>query len=572
MRLTPRWLAALALQAALAAALVATPAPAREPLPELPDYVFAVWPEEENLDVVIFGESRPALIRLRVRINDRGFRTAWDEFTFRLHDYLDADGDRVLTASEAARGPWPRLFTATFGESGPAPVADPPAGEIDTDPKDGKVSLAELSRYLRETLGHDACKVQPGTGPDGPSQSAFAQLDLDSDGVLAAAELTAAEGLIRRLDADDDETVALAELRPRDNPYAGIFDSSGPGLVPVAPDTATFVPLTTAAVRKQVARRIVARYDGGEIVPRDERLSRTELGLGNEAFRAADTDRDGTVDAAELERFLASPVPSLVLIVRLGRAPGPVKTLELAGPEEFPGPLAAKVKKSQDGTLTLDLDGVEIGLSLNDAVRDLRKFLDMRFNEADANKDGSLDRDESERSRIFEGLFEAADRNADERLSRRELTAYLDRTVDATESRLMLSVTDSGRSVFEVLDADGDHRLGRRELRGAALRLKRFDRDGDGRVALAELPRTYGLSAGRGPVSRRRGPAFETYDSPLPARAGARGDDVSWFRHMDRNHDGDISPREFLGTADDFRKLDADGDGLIDATEAAKGP
>jgi hypothetical protein len=41
---------------------------------------------------------------------------------------------------------------------------------------------------------------------------------------------------------------------------------------------------------------------------------------------------------------------------------------------------------------------------------------------------------------------------------------------------------------------------------------------------------------------------------------------------MDRNHDGDVSAREFLGTAEDFRKLDADGDGLIDAKEAAKGP
>jgi hypothetical protein len=37
---------------------------------------------------------------------------------------------------------------------------------------------------------------------------------------------------------------------------------------------------------------------------------------------------------------------------------------------------------------------------------------------------------------------------------------------------------------------------------------------------------------------------------------------------MDRNQDGDISPREFLGRDEDFRKLDTDGDGLISTAEA----
>jgi len=50
-----------------------------------------------------------------------------------------------------------------------------------------------------------------------------------------------------------------------------------------------------------------------------------------------------------------------------------------------------------------------------------------------------------------------------------------------------------------------------------------------------------------------------------PAGLGAGPD---WFQKMDRNHDGDISRREFLGPRDQFDRLDNDKDGLIDADEA----
>ena len=53
--------------------------------------------------------------------------------------------------------------------------------------------------------------------------------------------------------------------------------------------------------------------------------------------------------------------------------------------------------------------------------------------------------------------------------------------------------------------------------------------------------------------------------NPLPARRGPR-----WFQAMDRNGDGYLSPREFLGSPARFRELDADGDGRISVAEAER--
>jgi hypothetical protein len=39
---------------------------------------------------------------------------------------------------------------------------------------------------------------------------------------------------------------------------------------------------------------------------------------------------------------------------------------------------------------------------------------------------------------------------------------------------------------------------------------------------------------------------------------------------MDRNGDGVVSRREFLGPPEVFRELDTDGDGVISAAEAAR--
>jgi hypothetical protein len=132
-----------------------------------------------------------------------------------------------------------------------------------------------------------------------------------------------------------------------------------------------------------------------------------------------------------------------------------------------------------------------------------------------------------------------------------------------------LRITDQGRALFELLDANGDGRLSVRELRTAWTRLAPWDRDGDGRLAETEVPRQFVVSVDAGQVNlpfrvavanraARRGQARQAPKGPL------------WFRKMDRNNDGDVSFREWLGTEEEFRRIDTDGDGLISPEEAER--
>ena len=135
---------------------------------------------------------------------------------------------------------------------------------------------------------------------------------------------------------------------------------------------------------------------------------------------------------------------------------------------------------------------------------------------------------------------------------------------------MVLSVADQGRAIFAIVDLNRDRHLGIREIRDAVARVSSWDRNGDGQIRSDEIPHHYQLSIGRGQITAVGMNAFNAPRMMAPPADQAPAAGPSWFRKMDRNRDGDISRREFLGPRADFERLDRDHDGLIDAEEAAK--
>jgi hypothetical protein len=138
---------------------------------------------------------------------------------------------------------------------------------------------------------------------------------------------------------------------------------------------------------------------------------------------------------------------------------------------------------------------------------------------------------------------------------------------ELARGRAVLEVNDRGLLLFGNLDVDSDGRLSLRELQAARARLASFDRNGDGQVTAAEIPHRFDWSLSPAQIPHGYALRAARRDQvPPPQRHAAPA--PAWFRNMDRNHDGDLSPREFLGPRAAFQRLDANHDGLIDAGEA----
>ncbi len=539
---------------------------------------FAALGDDAVQDLVILGEDRPILLRLRVMIGDRAFRAAWAEGVRAYHARLDGNGDGRLTTEEAEKnGLFELLKPAT--QAGSAPASG--RVEVDIHPKDGVISVEELTEALRATRG--PFQLQAAATGARRTDALFDQLDRDKDGELIRSEMETIVGSLRRLDRDADELIDAGEVSlvatPDSSPMMmqgrATRDSSVPTVVELSPGESPV----------RLARMIVKKYDTGSSRGpgrRDSRLSPEEFAIPAEAFAKADRNHDGKLSAEELRAYLAQAPRDAILDVWLAPdASSKAAAVAVVRGGDGGSPSGMTVRQLSGGLVEIDVGSIRIDIHIDagaGAAGSTRKGLQAQFEAADINQDGYVETHELRQDNglpsPLTGRFQAIDRDGDGKVYPRELDEFVAREAVAVQGRLTMTGSDEGRALFGMLDMDSDRRLGAREVIETFGRVSACDRNRDGRVMPEEIPHHFRLSLDRGDLSFLLaqstangavaviGGVIAAPSRPRPA-AGP-----NWFRKMDRNHDGDVSPREFLGTRAQFDRLDHDHDGLLSADEA----
>ncbi len=506
----------------------------------------------DTQDLIFLAPKHPLFIRLHITINGRGFRELPDVLSESLFAALDADTDGKLDEKEAERIP-PRARFRDALQSTPIKFE-----EIDRNANE-QIEPAELRAFVRESVGNPL-SLQRGADRRRLDVGLFGRFDNNDDGMVTHEEILATRRRLAQRDIDDDETLSAMEFTPL-MPQAGTDTAAGGSLL---------IALDNSRWQSDVAFKLMRYYDSDQAGNgMKRRLQRRELGISQQAFDRLDKNGNGELGLAELTPFVQEPIPHLELLIELQTKGRPrLKITPLKNDSDV------TIMPERRGRLRLMISGIEILLDTERArVRafDDRQMFKLRFLQSDADKNGYLDENEFGGLQLPRAQFKAVDRNQDGMVQRAEVTAYVNQQSSLTRHQAKLTVAKDGKSLFETLDKNIDRRLSPREFQTAMVQLREWDANGDGRLALTEVPNKYKLTFGVGESLLFSGPEMAANQVNMQARRPAEDQSAPvWFQKMDRNRDGDISRREFLGPRATFEKIDRDGDGLIDVEEAAQ--
>lgn len=483
-----------------------------------------------SLDLLFINSDKPQRLELRVEVDGQPVSQVWEETFAKLLVFLDRNTDGVLDQTEAGRLPsafairsilWGQ-FTTSGGEA-------PLFATLDAN-ADGQVMVAEVANYYWSTgLGGVLIGIGKPPATDQLTAALIQRLDTNQSGKIDEGEWKTAAEILHKLDSNDDELIGPGELVAQ-TIYPGALGSIliRPRHVDSLPD-----PVADSLPFVMLPYQI------------DDRQWIKSLEFSRSAVNLKPFD-------SEVLGAIRTVPPCARWRVRLGAKMWDQVTLNV--PTVTPLPNAAPAFVS--GNVRFDLrqeDG-----KLQEQTTTARKRFAALFAEGDSNSDGVVDATElgTPKAVQLHQLAPIADRNGDRNLGKDEFVAWIDLQEQFAKGLVLLTVLDHGNGLFELFDADRDGSLSLRELQTAGTRAQAAGSMIGGALDRTRLPRHFRCTISHG------------HPLTMIGKPVRRGPD--WFQAMDRNGDGDVSPREFSGTAEVLKKLDSDQDGFISAEEAEK--
>ena len=524
---------------------MSSPATAQRPAP--------MAAQADHATMIIMAPLGPVIADLRISVAKIPYRTWVSRF---VATQMDVDKNGQLDSKELA------LLTENVRRLGNISGPKEILASAVTDPDATEVPAKRFTEWLQTRLPKLFDLIaQPQAADDAVRLTSLIDVNLDAS--ISDGELQQSLRTLRFRDLDNDETFSVSELMPYRDPRSQNAS--------VSPDVVNlpFFHVTDDTSAKLAAERIIGRYGADGTVA-------TSV-LRQQA--APEPNKHLTLD--ELVTVLQQPEFHLTIDVKLSDRAG-TSDIDVAIT-----PSAASFCRTTDdsfGQTAIIADGLPLkivargGGANNRAVT--RGFLGQTFVMIDDDRNQYLD--ETEFAGIVSAMqqsgangdFATVDQNADKMVTRDELFSFVERDLMAASSRIEVTVKQDGKTLFSLLDGNQDRRLSAREVKSGTSVLQKYDLNGDGSFAETELGTEYVLTLGLGRSELRRNSGMmgmQTMtmgggDAILPGLQGLDGPE--WFRRMDRNQDGDVSPREFLGTSTQFATLDADQDGLMSASEA----